>query len=161
MVVPIELPPLRERAEDIPELVEHFFARCKTKHAREELTLPHSVLRRLCTYHWPGNVRQLENAIERIVLLARGSEISLQDLPDFLQQTEAASDVLPSVLPETGMNLGEMEKELILRTLRKFGGNQSRAANFLQLSRRTLAYRLEKYGISASDFVRAPKEIAG
>jgi two-component system NtrC family response regulator len=160
MVVPIELPPLRDRTEDIPELVEHFFARCKTKHAREELTLPHNVLQRLCSYHWPGNVRQLENSIERIVLLARGSEIALPDLPDFLQHAEAAAEVLPTVLPEAGMNLSAMEKEVILRTLRKFGGNQSRAASFLQLSRRTLAYRLEKYGISAAEFARAPKEIA-
>jgi two-component system NtrC family response regulator len=161
MVVPIELPPLRERTEDIPELVEHFFVKCKLKHAREKLTLPHSVLRRLCSYEWPGNVRQLENAIERIVLLASGSEVSLHDLPDFLQHEDIPSEVLPSVLPETGMNLGAMERELILRTLQKFSGNQSRTASFLQLSRRTLAYRLEKYGIAPAEFALTPKGIVG
>lgn len=157
MVVPIELPPLRERSEDIPQLVEHFFVRCKSKHAREDLALPAEVLRRLCDYEWPGNVRQLENAIERIVLLARGNEVGLQDLPDFLQHTQAPSNVLPEILPDAGLNLSAMEKEVIIRTLRKFGGNQSRAASFLQLSRRTLAYRLEKYGISTADFARAHK----
>ncbi|MBV8810893.1 MAG: sigma-54-dependent Fis family transcriptional regulator [Acidobacteriaceae bacterium] len=158
IVVPIELPPLRDRAEDIPELVEHFFVRCKIKHAREDLTLPHDVLHRLCNYPWPGNVRQLENAIERTVLLARGPEIGVRDLPDFLQYDDTPSEVLPSVLPEAGMNLSEMEKEVIVRALRKFGGNQSRAASFLQMSRRTLAYRLEKYSISPAEFIHIAKE---
>jgi two-component system NtrC family response regulator len=160
MVIPIEIPPLRERREDIRELLEHFFVRCRTKHAREELTLPSEVLRRLCNYDWPGNVRQLENAIERIVLLARGSEIAFYDLPDFLQDVGTSSEVLPSVLPEAGMSLTAMEKELIIQALRKFDGNQSRAATFLQMSRRTLAYRLEKYGISSGEFVRVPKQAA-
>jgi two-component system NtrC family response regulator len=160
VVVPIQLPPLRERAEDIPQLAEHFFVRCKSKHAREDLTLPPEVMRRLCRYEWPGNVRQLENAIERIVLLARNSEIALTDLPDFLQPSGPDSEVLPNILPEEGLNLRMIEKELIARAMRKFGGNQSRAAKFLYLSRRTLAYRLEKYGISSADFpsVRVPKD---
>ena len=157
MVVPIELPPLRERTEDIPELVEHFFLRYKGKHAREQLTLSAEVLRRLCDYEWPGNVRQLENAIERIVLLAKGSEINVSDLPDFLQLPHGPRKLLPGALPEDGLNLRAMEKELIIQTLRKFGGNQLHAARFLQLSRRTLAYRLEKYGLSSADFVTVPK----
>jgi two-component system NtrC family response regulator len=106
-------------------------------------------------------VRQLENAIERIILLARGPEIALYDLPDFLQHGYTETGVLPPVLPETGMNLSAMEKELIVRALRKFEGNQSRAAGFLQLSRRTLAYRMEKYGISPAEFARAPKAVGG
>ncbi len=162
MVVPIELPPLRERAEDVPALVQHFFAKCRIKHAREELKLPADLICLLAKYSWPGNVRQLENAIERIVLLARGSEVTLQDLPDFVQhRAQPSDDILPSSLPETGVDLGAMEKEVMLRTLLKFGGNQSRAARFLQLSRRTLAYRLEKHGISAADFVRESKKSQG
>jgi DNA-binding NtrC family response regulator len=157
MVVPIEIPPLRERAEDIPELVENFLIKFKSKHGRENLTLNQEVLRQLCDYDWPGNVRQLENAIERIVLLTKGSEIQFQDLPDFLQHRRAPLDILPNNLPDAGLNFVEMEKELLVRTLRKFGGNQSRAASFLQLSRRTLAYRLEKYGISRTEFRRAAK----
>jgi two-component system NtrC family response regulator len=154
MVVPIELPPLRERTEDIPQLVEHFLVKFKSKHTRNGLTLPAEMLRRLCGYEWPGNVRQLENTIERIVLLANGSEIASEDLPDFLQDAQAPSDILPNALPDGGLDLEAIEKEIILRTLRKFGGNQSRAAGFLRLSRRTLAYRIEKHGISSAEFSR-------
>jgi DNA-binding NtrC family response regulator len=157
MVVPVQLPPLRERAEDIPQLVEHFLVKFKTKHAREALTLPTSILSRFCAYEWPGNVRQLENAIERIVLLARGSEIGSEDLPDFLLDPQAPSEVLPKNLPDAGLDLSAIEKELILRTLRKFGGNQSRAASFLRLSRRTLAYRIEKHGILSAELTHRPK----
>lgn len=159
MVVPIELPPLRERTEDVPELVRHFLDRYKAKHARENLTLPSDLLYQFCNYDWPGNVRQLENAIERIVLLARGSEVTLFDLPDFLRTPHVPAEVLSAVLPEAGLNLVAMEKDLLVRTLRKFEGNQSRAAKFLQLSRRTLAYRLEKHGISAAEFSPPPKEL--
>ncbi|MBV9443021.1 MAG: sigma-54-dependent Fis family transcriptional regulator, partial [Acidobacteriaceae bacterium] len=148
IVVPIEVPPLRDRPEDIPVLVRHFLAQFKAKHSREELTLPAGVLGHFTNYSWPGNVRQLENCVERIVLLAEGSEIGLQDLPDFLQEAHVPTDVLPQVLPDSGVNLEVLEKELILRTLRKFKGNQSRSAAFLNISRRTLAYRIEKFGIS-------------
>ena len=150
IVVPIKIPALRERVEDIPELVEHFLIKFRHKHAREDLTLTQEVLRQLCRYDWPGNIRQLENAVERIVLLTNGSETQPQDLPDFLQVQQAPSYVLPDDLPEGGVDLEELEKELLARALRKFGGNQSRAASFLHLSRRTMAYRLEKYGISAA-----------
>ncbi len=158
MVVPIELPPIGERPEDIPTLVHHFFRKCKAKHNREELTLSPDLLRYFCDYRWPGNVRQLENAMERTVLLARGSEITWDDLPEFLQQTYPSTGALRNLLPEKGVNLDSVEKDLIVQTLRKFCGNQSRAARFLQLSRRTLAYRLEKHGISRTEFVPARKD---
>jgi two-component system NtrC family response regulator len=150
MVVPIEVPPLRDRPDDIPALVQHFFAQYKLKYGRSELTLPPDVLGSFCAYAWPGNVRQLENCVERIVLLATGSELTLNDLPDFLQRSEP--DVLPDDLPDAGISLAAVEKELIIRTLRKFAGNQSRAAAFLKVSRRTLGYRVEKFGISTNDF---------
>ncbi len=159
MVVPIQVPPLCERAEDIPELVMHFFNRYKLKHAREELTLSPDLLNHFCNYSWPGNVRQLENTIERIVLLARQPEIGMRDLPEFLYLAHPPAPMLPAVLPETGVNLGDMEKELLMRTLQKFDGNQSRAASFLQLSRRTFAYRLEKHGISATEGVGSRKKL--
>ncbi len=153
MVVPIELPPLRERTEDVPALVRHFLDRCKTKHAREDLTISSDLLSQFCNYDWPGNIRQLENAIERIVLLARGPEVTLSDLPEFLRPSHVPAQVpLAAALPETGLNLGAMERDLLVQALRKFEGNQSRAAKFLQLSRRTLAYRVEKHGISAAEF---------
>jgi DNA-binding NtrC family response regulator len=160
MVVPIEVPPLRDRLEDIPVLVRHFFAQFKAKHNREDLTLPPTLLSRFTDYPWPGNVRQLENCVERIVLLANGSEITAQDIPDFLQQANVPTDVLPQILPDSGVSLEVVEKELILRTLRKFKGNQSRAAAFLNVTRRTLAYRIEKFGISPEDFSGTHRQAA-
>ncbi len=147
LVVPINLPPLRERQGDIPELVSHFFAKCKAKHNREELVLPGGLLPYFSNYEWPGNIRQLENAVERIVLLSRGSEITIRDLPDFLRAGRNSLERLPVALPEEGMSLGSVERQLILQALEKFHGNQTRAAKYLGMSRRTLAYRLEKYGI--------------
>ena len=146
LVVPINLPPLRERQGDIPELVEHFFLKCKAKHSRQDLVLPNALLSYFSNYEWPGNIRQMENAIERIVLLCRGSEITIRDLPDFLR-SERPQETPPIALPEEGMSLGSVEKRLILQALEKFHGNQTRAAKYLGMSRRTLAYRLEKYGI--------------
>jgi len=147
LVVPINLPPLRDRRGDIPELVEHFFARCKAKYNRVELVLPPNLMPYFSAYDWPGNVRQLENAIERVVLLSRSAEIALRDLPDFLQASRNPVEALPVTLPEEGMSLGSVERQLILQALEKFHGNQTRAAKYLGMSRRTLAYRLEKYGI--------------
>ncbi|MBV8865282.1 MAG: sigma-54-dependent Fis family transcriptional regulator [Acidobacteriaceae bacterium] len=150
MVVPIELPPLRDRKEDIPELVRQFFKACKAKHGRSDLTLPSDLLSQFSGYSWPGNVRQLQNAIERMVLLAKSTQVTSSDLPEFLQSVQPIQDAFLGDLPETGISLDEVQKELIVRALQKFGGNQSRAARFLRVSRRTLAYRLEKYGLPDS-----------
>jgi two-component system NtrC family response regulator len=153
LVVPIKLPPLRERGQDIPELVEFFFAKSKFNHARSELKLRSDLLPYFSNYPWPGNVRQLENIIERIVLLSAGPEITFEDLPDFLQSGREAGQPPPIYLPEEGVSLYAVEKQLILQALEKAGGNQTQAARFLHMSRRTMAYRLEKYGIPT----KAPK----
>jgi len=160
LVVPIELPSLRERQSDIPDLVWHFLEKAKRKHSRNELTLESDLLPIFSNYSWPGNVRQLENTIERMVLLSGGHEITRNDLPDFLQG-EPPSGLVPQVaLPEGGVNLDAIEKDLIVRALEKFGGNQTRAAHFLNMSRRTLAYRLEKYDIQTKG-LKAHKYGAG
>jgi len=160
LVVPIELPSLRERQSDIPDLVWHFLEKAKRKHNRNELTLESDLLPIFSNYSWPGNVRQLENTIERMVLLSGGHEITRNDLPDFLQG-EHPSGLVPQVaLPEGGVNLDAIEKDLIVRALEKFGGNQTRAAHFLNMSRRTLAYRLEKYDIQTKG-LKAHKYGAG
>src|SRR5438270_213966 len=83
------------------ELIEHFLIRFRSKHRREDLTLTKEALRQLCSYNWPGNIRQLENAVEGLVLLTRGSETQLQDLAQLLQLRQAPSNVLPNNLPET------------------------------------------------------------
>ena len=155
VVVPITLPPLRERSADIPLLVQHFFTKCRAKHDRPELTMPGNLITYFTRYDWPGNIRQLENAVERMVLLARTHQVTFADLPDFLhsQQSEFMNHATPvPVLPEQGMSLEDLQKEIILQALRKFGGNQTRAARYLNLSRRSFGYRLEKYGVRGQAF---------
>jgi DNA-binding NtrC family response regulator len=146
-VIPLELPPLRERPEDVPELVEHFFVESREKNGRPDLVLPPSLLPYFASYRWPGNVRELENVMERLVVLSRGDEIALGDLPDFLRRARPAVEELRLDLPPQGISLEAVEKELILRALRKFNWNQSQAARYLDLSRKTLIYRMEKFGL--------------
>ncbi|MGA7315845.1 MAG: helix-turn-helix domain-containing protein, partial [Silvibacterium sp.] len=98
-------------------------------------------------YRWPGNVRELENVVERIVVLARGSEITIEDLPQFLRQEKAGVDALEIDLVPRGVSLEAVEKELILKALQKCDWNQTRAARYLDISRKTLIYRIEKHGI--------------
>jgi two-component system NtrC family response regulator len=146
-VIPLELPPLRDRAEDIPELLQHFFLKAKEAQGRPDLVLPASLLPRFQDYRWPGNVRELENVIERIAVLARGDEITLADLPDFLRRERPAVDMLQLELPARGISLEAVEKELIVRALEKFHGNQTHASKYLDISRKALIYRMEKHGI--------------
>jgi two-component system NtrC family response regulator len=146
-VIPLELPPLRDRAEDIPELVEHFFLKVREKQGRPDLALPPALLPRFQDYRWPGNVRELENVVERIVVLARGDEIMLADLPDFLRRERPAVDMLQLELPQRGISLESVERELLIRALEKFNDNQTHAAKYLDISRKALIYRMEKYGI--------------
>lgn len=147
LVVPIDLPPLRERTGDIPHLVHDFFHRYKVKYGRDNLRLPPDLLLYFSNYQWPGNVRQLENAIERVVLLSGNSEVTLDVLPEFLKQTRPGGDMLPMSLPDAGLDVEAVERQLILQALQKFGGNQTRAARFLRMSRRAFAYRLKKHGM--------------
>jgi len=146
-VIPLELPPLRERADDIPELVQHFFIKAKDQQGRPDLVLPPRLLPYFSAYTWPGNVRELENIIERIVVLARGDEITMNDLPDFLRRERPAMEALHLDLPPHGISLEAVEKELIMRALEKFNGNQTHAAQYLDISRKTLIYRMEKFGL--------------
>jgi len=146
-VIPLVIPPLRERADDIPDLVQHFFRKSQEKNKRPDLALPAALLPYFVRYRWPGNVRELENIVERIVVLARGKDVTLGDLPQFLTQGRAGIDALEIDLPAQGISLEGIEKELILRALQKFDWNQTHAARYLDLSRKTLIYRIEKHGI--------------
>lgn len=146
-VIPLHLPPLRERAADIPELAEHLFRKAKEKHGRPNLRLPPSLLPAFSAYPWPGNVRELENVIERLVVLAEGDQIRREDLPEFLLREPPAIEALHLELPPEGISLERVERDLILRALKKFDWNQTQAARYLDISRRTLIYRMEKHGI--------------
>ncbi|HLH42800.1 MAG TPA: sigma-54 dependent transcriptional regulator [Bryobacteraceae bacterium] len=149
LVVPIVLPPLRERGEDILQLAQHFFHKNKVKYNRMNLRFPPELFTYFSEYPWPGNVRQLENAIERIVLLSDDSKVTFEALPEFLRQTQSHREVLPMTLPDAGLDVEAVEKQLILQALQKFGGNQTRAAHFLSMSRRAFSYRLKKHGLAA------------
>lgn len=146
-VIPLELPPLRERAEDIPELLQHFFLKAKEKQGRPDLVLPDPLVPYFQNYRWPGNIRELENVVERLVVLSRGSEITLADLPERLRRERPATDMLQLELPQQGISLESVEKELLVKALEKFNGNQTHAAKYLDISRKALIYRMEKYGI--------------
>jgi two-component system NtrC family response regulator len=145
-VIPLELPPLRERPDDVPELIRIFFQRAREKHCRPNLELPEALMPYFEVYRWPGNVRELENIIERIIVLTDGELVRLADLPDCLRVEPDRKNLLQLKLPPEGISLESVEKELILTALRKFDWNRSRAAQYLDLSRKTLIYRMEKYG---------------
>lgn len=146
-VVPLELPPLRERREDIPELAQHLFRKHKEKHELPGLRLDPAVMPYLAGYRWPGNVRELENVIERLVVLSSGDVVCAEDLPRELRTKIPARESFELHLPEQGISLEGVERELLLRALEKFHWNQTQAARYLDISRRTLIYRIEKHGL--------------
>jgi two-component system NtrC family response regulator len=146
-VVPLDLPPLRERRDDIPELTQHLFAKLKERHGQPNLRLSPSVHAHLLQYRWPGNIRELENVIERMVVLSDGVEVGGQDLPDEIRHQAPHRDSFLLELPEEGISLESLEREVLLRALDKFSWNQTQAARFLDISRRTLIYRMEKHGL--------------
>jgi two-component system NtrC family response regulator len=146
-VIPLRLPPLRERSEDIPELAMQFFQRCKARAGHPNLVLPPALLPYLQAYRWPGNVRELENVIERLVVMCPDEAITLDQLPENLRREKPALDALQLELPADGISLEAVERELIERALRRFDGNQTRAARYLDISRKTLIYRMEKFGL--------------
>jgi DNA-binding NtrC family response regulator len=147
VVIPLLLPPLRERMEDIPDLVQYFFRKSRQKNDRPELVMAPALLPYFARYRWPGNVRELENVVERMVVLARGEEITVQDLPEFLRRERAGVEALEIDLPPQGVSLEAIEKELIVKALERCGWNQTQAARYLDISRKTLIYRMERHGI--------------
>jgi two-component system NtrC family response regulator len=160
-VVPLRIPPLRERREDLSELIEVLFARARKRHSMEEAALSSSAQRRLLGYHWPGNVRQLENVLERLLVLSRSSTIGEEDLPEEITAAAAAPGLAWPDLPEQGVSLEAVERELIERALARFHGNQTHAARYLDISRRALIYRMEKHGLVEPSAPSTPSPDAG
>lgn len=144
-VVSIKLPPLRERREDVPLLTNHFLKKHSPKKTPKKLAP--ETLDLLMKYDWPGNVRELENVIERAIVLGKDKEILPGDLPQKIQNLEKHRKVVVLDVPDTGVALDEVEKELILTALKRTGGNQTRAARFLGISRSALLYRMEKHSL--------------
>jgi DNA-binding NtrC family response regulator len=146
-VIPMTLPPLRERGEDVPELVRYFWRKTTEKLDRHDLILPDKLLPVFGGYHWPGNIRELQNVVERIAVLSRGPEVTEADLPDSLRREQSAVDSLRFELTPNPISLDAVERELIVRALERFNGNQTKAAQYLGLTRKTLIYRMEKHGL--------------
>jgi len=154
-VIPVQIPPLRDRKEDIPLLVQHFLDKFRPDGVvgatgRSPITVSQQAMRHLMQYHWPGNVRQLENAIERAIAFTAGrSQIDLQDLPPEIQQSQEVMPAAAIALPENGMDLGEyidrIERELIHLSLERTGGNKGKAAKLLNLKRTTLVEKLKRH----------------
>lgn len=140
--VEIKLPALRERTEDIEPLVDHFLDLYCKKYKMPKKRLNASTLKRLCTHHWPGNIRELQHAVERAVIMSEGSMLEPHDF--FLSENQETTEV--ESLPNN-MNLEETEKMLIRKVVDKHGGNISRAAKELGLTRASLYRRLEKHDI--------------
>ena len=153
-VVPIEIPPLRDRPSDILEMLQFFFERDKQKHSRPNLRLPSDLLPAFTSYRWPGNVRQLENLVERLILLCDGNEVQWSDLP---QQMRAgvSDDLIRMELPPDGLDLEAVEKELLTKALDQFKGNQTRAAAYLNISRKSFIHRMAKFGIHKHTVAKA------
>jgi transcriptional regulator with PAS, ATPase and Fis domain len=154
-VIPIALPPLRERRTDIPLLVEHFIPKYAGGRQRG---ITDEALKILMGYDWPGNVRELESVIERALLLGDEDRILPADLPAAVRAGLSARRGLFDLdIPESGIDIEELERALIVKALQKSGGNVSRAARLLGLSRRTLQYRLEKMQGAPDGASPAPK----
>jgi two-component system NtrC family response regulator/two-component system response regulator HydG len=139
----VTLPPLRRRKSDIPALVNHFLERYGEVHGKKLKGLAPGTLNALLSYDWPGNVRELGNVIERAVVLARGTELTSDDLPAALRGPRPTSRSGDSLIP--GATLYDIEREAILRTLELVDGSTSRAADLLGISVRKIQYRLKEY----------------
>lgn len=143
-VVPIELPPLRDRKDDIGLLATYFAQQFAKGNA--PLRFDKSLLQQLHKYSWPGNVRELSNLCQRLSLLQPGKLLRIDDLPVEMQEPVPTSAVF--ALPEAGIDLAQLELDLIEQALEKSAGNRSKAARLLGISRDTLLYRMQKYGLS-------------
>ncbi|GAC1446497.1 MAG: sigma-54 dependent transcriptional regulator [Pyrinomonadaceae bacterium] len=147
-VIPVELPPLRERREDIPLLAEHFLKQVNERYGRANLRLDREVFAALSNHSFPGNVRELENTIERMVVLAKGDTITIEDLPENIRRpvTNAANVLLE--LPPQGLSIEQVEREIIRQALEMHGGNQTRTARYLDITRSALIYRMQKHDLA-------------
>jgi DNA-binding NtrC family response regulator len=144
-VAPLILPPLRDRREDVPLLARFFMESICKKHSRPALKLGSELLRKLEGYPWPGNVRELENCMERLVVFAQTEAADVRDLPDEIQSPSLAVGNALFRLPPEGISMPQLEKSLVVTALERTGGNQTRAAQFLGISRNVLVYRMQKY----------------
>ena len=151
-VMPIHIPPLRERRSDIKLLINHFLHKFSSKYKKENLSISDETMSRLMNYSWPGNVRELENMIQRAVITASGKYIDFDDLPfiedEYVPKLEGIGDFSLKKAME------KPEKEFIVRTLKHFKKNKNKTAQVLQLNRTTLYKKMKKYGLLSKDVLK-------
>ncbi|MCK9397182.1 MAG: sigma-54 dependent transcriptional regulator [Methylobacter sp.] len=150
-VVPLELPPLAQRTEDIESLIKHFLALFENTHTLAAPKFSKSALKALKDYAWPGNIRELRNLCERLSNLLAGRVIEPENLPSefttkYISNTPVVSNF---TLPETGLHLDTLEADLIYQALNRTKGNRSKSAKLLGISRDTLLYRMQKHGFAS------------
>jgi len=153
-VVQIDLPPLRQRREDIPLLVATFLHQLNKEHGRNVLEVALDAMDALQSYHWPGNVRELRNVLEGTVVLSRKDVIELADLPLDIQGNKA-QEAMPHFRP--GMTLSHLEREAIQQCLLLTGGNRQRTAKLLGISTRTLLRKIQEYSLEDPLHTEVPK----
>jgi len=156
-VVSIRMPPLRERVDDIPLLVDGFLEKHAQRLGHARPAIQKDVYSAFNLYSWPGNIRELENVVERALVLDKDGVIGLDDLPDRLRTPAQRIGNVRIELPDEGISLEKVERELILTALAKHDWNQTRAAAYLDVTRSTLLYRMQKYALERE---KAPAEAA-
>ncbi len=155
-VIQLRLPPLRERREDLPLLLEHFIRKFSAEHGRPVTGTAPEVMSALMTYHFPGNVRELENMVERAVTLATTGQLGLDAFPNLagahgLVAGPSALDGLPEDGLDLERHLEDYERTILIKALEQTGGNRTEAARLLRVSFRSMRYRLSKLGITGVD----------
>jgi DNA-binding NtrC family response regulator len=150
-VVPLELPPLAQRSDDIEHLIEHFMSQFEKMHGIKAPVFSKSALKVMKAYNWPGNIRELRNLCERLSILLAGRVIDVENLPrEFTTINKSNTKLSGFTLPEMGLQLDTLEADLIHQALNRTQGNRSKSARLLGLSRDTLLYRMRKYGFDAN-----------
>lgn len=148
-VVPLELPPLAQRTEDIEHLINHFLAFFEDAYSIAAPKFSKQALKTLKAYQWPGNIRELRNLCERLSILLAGRTIEPDNLPpEFSAKSNRAPEATDFTLPEIGLRLDSLEADLINQALNRTQGNRSKSAKLLGISRDTLLYRMQKHGFS-------------
>jgi DNA-binding NtrC family response regulator len=159
-VIPIHVPPLRERRTDIPLLLKHFIDKFSAESGKPPPNVTQDSLDKLMSYSWPGNVRELENLMERLIVLKKDELIDVKDLPGKVAGAAAATQGVPEEgaefdIPEAGISfkkaVDDFESKLIVGALRKTGGNKNKAASLLNLNRTTLVEKIKKKGLSVQE----------
>lgn len=148
-VVPLDLPPLSQRTEDIEHLIKHFLGIFADTYSIATPRFSKAALKMLKAYPWPGNIRELRNLCERLSILLAGRIIEPENLPHEFIKTSNTPKATDFMLPETGLQLDDLEANLIHQALNRTQGNRSKSARLLGLSRDTLIYRMQKHGVAS------------